>query len=561
MTKDEFIAEAKRIHNNKYEYNINNDIVYMKDNIIAICPIHGKFKTNVYEHLRNKRGCRKCTNVLNGKKQRSSKEEFINKAINIHGNKYIYDKVIYIKSNKKVIISCPIHGDFLQTPNSHLAGRGCPKCGKNTLSEKFSFSTEQFIEKARKIHGDKYDYSKVNYVNYKTPITIICPIHGEINITPQNHLRGCGCPKCRYINMGQTQSLTTEQFIQKSKELHGDKYDYSKVEYKGYDIPVTLICPIHGEFKQTPDSNLQGSGCSKCGSTLSKCEDEIFLFLKSKMKGNNIIERDRNVLGNKQEIDIFIPSKKIAIEYDGLIWHSEKYGKDKKYHLNKTEKCKENGIGLIHIFEDEYYYHKNIVLSKLSHIIGCDNNLAKAPARKCVVKEIGIQETKEFMENNHIQGFSRGTIHIGAFFKGELIGAMSLIELNKYKNNWELVRFATKNDYVCQGIGGKIFSYFIKNYNPDYVKSFADRRWTLNEDNNFYIKIGFIKSGYIKPTYWYICNKLEKYKRYHKFNFRKNILHKKYGFSLDMTENEMTEKLGIYKIWDCGLIKYEWYKN
>ena len=128
----------------------------------------------------------------------------------------------------------------------------------------------------------------------------------------------------------------------------------------------------------------------------------------------------------------------------------------------------------------------------------------------------------------------------------------------KDSDKWELTRFATDITKHCIGVGGKLFKYFVQNYNPSEVKSFADRRWTLDKDDNLYIKIGFKLDKIIKPDYCYINNKTS---LSHKFNFRKKILHKKYGLPLTMTETEMTEQLGYYKIWNCGLYKYLWKKE
>ena len=126
--------------------------------------------------------------------------------------------------------------------------------------------------------------------------------------------------------------------------------------------------------------------------------------------------------------------------------------------------------------------------------------------------------------------------------------------INEGNDKWNLSRFATDNKYICRGVGGKLFSYFIKNYSPIEVKSFADKRWTLNSNDNLYTRLGFNLYSETIPDYKYTKG----FKRFHKFNFRKQILHKKYGFPLTMTESEMTEKLGYYKIWDCGLFKYVW---
>ena len=180
--------------------------------------------------------------------------------------------------------------------------------------------------------------------------------------------------------------------------------------------------------------------------------------------------------------------------------------------------------------------------------------------RKCTIALIEKDLAENFLNTNHIQGFSSATIYIGAIFEGEIVGVMTFKICDKNSNSWELTRFATNMNYVCQGVGGKLFNWFVKHYNPNEVKSFADRRWTVDLENNLYTKLGFQLNEVLKPDYKYYNNKVNKYKRFHKFNFRKKILHKKYGLSLTMTETEMVKELGYDRIWDCGLAKYIWFK-
>ena len=166
-------------------------------------------------------------------------EDFISKAISVHGNKYDYSKVEYVGMLAKVTIICPIHGEFEQRADSHLSGYGCRYCSRSAKN-----TTESFIKAAIDVHGNKYDYSKVDYVNSKTKVTIICPTHGEFKQSPYEHLKGCGCIHCA----GKAK-YTTETFIAAAREIHGDKYDYSKVEYVNAKTKVTIICSIHGEFE------------------------------------------------------------------------------------------------------------------------------------------------------------------------------------------------------------------------------------------------------------------------------------------------------------------------
>ena len=547
LTTEEFIEQAKKVHGDKYDYSKVN-YVNAHTLVHIICPIHGDFLQTPNAHLSG-RNCFYCNGT-----PKLTREEFIDKARQIHGNKYDYSKVNYKNNDTKICIICPEHGEFFMKPSNHVnLKQGCPECGKIERAKKHQKNTLLFINEAKQIHGDRYDYSKVKYESATKKVCIICSEHGEFWQTPSSHLSGSGCPVCGKKKSNLTKSLTTEKFIEKAKQIHGDRYDYSKVNYLGYDVPVEIICKTHGSFYQTPDSHLQGKNCAKCSNNLSRCEEELFNFCYS--IDNTTKQRVRNVI-NPYELDIYIEDVKVAIEYNGHLWHSEKYKQDPLYHIKKMELCNSLGIKLFQIFEDEYVNNKEIVLEKIRHLIGQDNSKEKIMGRLCVVKEINNTEAKYFLKKYHIQGFVSSTIYLGCFYNEKLIAVMSF---KKYNNEWELNRFASDYNYICQGVGGKMFKYFIRNYSPNTVKSFADRRWTQNE-NNLYTKLGFIMEKYIPPDYKYYKPNT-KIERIHKFNFRKQILHKKYGFPLTMTEREMTKELGLLRIYDCGLIKYVWKKE
>jgi very-short-patch-repair endonuclease len=197
-------------------------------------------------------------------------EEFIEKAKKVHGDKYDYSLVDYKRTDIKVTIICPIHGKFEQTPELHLSGFNCKKCSGKNIGEKLKLSNEEFIEKAKKVHGDKYDYSLVDYINYKTPITIICKIHGEFKQTPSNHLQGYCCKKCS--NNYQPSNI---EFIEKLKKVHGDKYDYSLVEYKNNCTDIKIICKKHGVFSQNPIAHRNGSKCPHCSHNKHKTTESF----------------------------------------------------------------------------------------------------------------------------------------------------------------------------------------------------------------------------------------------------------------------------------------------
>jgi len=220
---------------------------------------------------------------------------FISKAKQIHSNKYSYNKIIYKNAHTKIIIVCPIHGEFLQTPSDHLGGYGCHFCAQNK-----KITTKEFIKKAKQVHGNKYEYGKVMYDGARIKTIIICPIHGEFLQTPNNHLAGSGCIGC-YLNT----KPTTEAFVEKCQLIHDNKYDYSKSFYTNSYTPTIIICPIHGEFLQTPNNHLAGSGCPDC----QKSKGE--LLISQTLDKNNI-----KYIKQKTFIDCINPKTKYRLKYD-----------------------------------------------------------------------------------------------------------------------------------------------------------------------------------------------------------------------------------------------------
>ena len=358
MTQQEFIERAKEVHGNKYDY---SKVEYKNSTIkvCIICPKHGEFWQVPYSHL-NGNGCRKCKYDEYKEKRSKTLEEFINNARQIHGDKYDYSKVEYKNNRTKICIICPEHGEFWQTPHNHLKGQGCMKCKLKEQGKRLKYTTEKFIEKAYKVHGNKYDYSKVNYIDSHTKVCIICPEHGEFWQKPDNHLNGWGCKKCGLKISGEKQTLTTKEFIERAKEVHGDKYDYSKVEYKNYKTKICIICPKHGEFWQLPGNHLNGWGCSICSE--SHLEKEMRNYL---LKNNIKFEEQKTFnwlkFQNNLYLDFYLPDYNIAIECQGEqhfrpVDFSGKNHKlaEKQFLLiqNRDKKkktlCEENGIKVLY---------------------------------------------------------------------------------------------------------------------------------------------------------------------------------------------------------------------
>lgn len=285
--------------------------------------------------------------------KRKTTAEFIQEAKQIHGNKYDYSKVNYINGSSKICIICPTHGEFWQNARSHLKGHGCPKCNGGIKS-----TTEDFIKKAKKLYNNKYDYSKVKYINNYTKVCIICPEHGEFWTTPNTHLDNHACPKCSNLIKNHNK-YSLEDFIDKANKIHNNRYSYKKVHYINNKTHVIITCPIHGDFKQRPDKHLIGQGCPKCNHSHGENEVERILISNNiKYECQHVIEIDKNINpSGKAYIDFYLPDYNIFIEYNGEQHYVNRkhfggridFERQKDRDIFVRNYCKENNIRLLEI--------------------------------------------------------------------------------------------------------------------------------------------------------------------------------------------------------------------
>lgn len=291
-------------------------------------------------------------------------EEFIEKAKLIHANEYNYSFVEYNGAQKKIKIICLIHGEFKQTPNNHLNKHGCPKCGLERVINGQKYNNLLFINKAKKIHQNKYDYSLVNYIDSQTKIIIICPEHGNFEQKPFSHLRGTNCPNC-----APNKKMNTDCFIKKANMTHNNKYNYSEVKYANSLTKINIICPKHGKFSQQPSAHLNGKGCPICKQ--SGGERKISRILDN----NNVeyvVEKIFDACRYKMSLpfDFYLPKHNILIEYDGIqhFKAAKFYGGEYRFILRqkidniKIEFAKNNGIELIRIAYNENIEEKLITI-------------------------------------------------------------------------------------------------------------------------------------------------------------------------------------------------------
>jgi len=282
---------------------------------------------------------------------------------------------------------------------------------------------------------------------------------------------------------------------------------------------------------------------------VSKMVQEVLEFIKENYNGD--IQKNTNSLISK-EIDIYLPEFKQSFEFNGLYWHSDIY-KSRKFHLEKTLECKEIGINLFHIWEDDWLYRKNILKSMILNKIGKISN--RIFARNCEIKVLTDNKLiRDFLEKNHLQGFVGSSIKLGLFSNNELVSIMTFGGLRKSlgqkstDGSFELLRFCNKINYNVVGGASKLMKYFIKNYSPCNIISYSD---FSRSDGNLYKKLGFELSHLSEPNYYYIINGV----RNHRFNFRKDKLVKE-GFDKNKTEVQIMRERKIMRIFDCGMEKW-----
>lgn len=267
-------------------------------------------------------------------------------------------------------------------------------------------------------------------------------------------------------------------------------------------------------------------------------------FLES--YGVEYVYNDKSVLGNGKHLDFFIPAHKMAIEFNGVYWHSELY-KDATYHLNKTIGCMDNGVKLLHVFEDDWVYKREIVKSILLNNLNLVPN--KIYARQCVVKEVSPKEANEFLNKNHIQGSCNSSVKYGLYYEGRLVSLMTFgFRKTNAKREFELIRFCNTLNTNVIGASSKLFKHFLKNVNEETILSYSDLSLF---DGKMYEMLGFTRIHLSKPNYFWVVDGV----REHRYKFNKQKLIKD-GFDASKTEVAIMHERGFYRIWGCGQVRW-----
>ena len=570
----------------------------MSTPIIIKCITHGEFKQQPRAH-KSGQGCPKCNVSVNWIPSRNT-QSFITRAKEIHGDIYDYTQTEYIKTMELLTIICPTHGPFNQLANSHLNGRGCPKCANNQLR-----TTEDFIAKSRDIHGMRYNYDLVEYSSTAQKVTILCNKHGAYMQKPVLHLRGRGCPQCGVDSMKSKLTKDAKLFFAECSATHNDKYDYSLSIYKSRQDNISILCPEHGTFLQKASDHLRGYGCAKCAQnqrystaefitkaksvhgqrykysntiytrskdiimvacdnhgpfaitaghhlsgggcpscSLSTQQHQIIEFLKSIT--DNIKINDRTLIA-PYELDIV--TDKTAIEFNGNYYHSyNNLESEQRYkHKHKADLATAAKINLMQISSHDWINNQQLVKSMISHRLGKSN---RVHARKCSIKILTNDESQTFFKLNHISGHRSASVNYGLFSDDLLLSAINF-NYHQKTNEWEIIRYASLMGYTIVGGLSKLLSSFIKEINPSNIMTFFDRRYG---EGGGYRKVGFIQIGITNPGYIYLdsnCNPAGSRIKFQKHKLD-NLLP---NFDPNLTEAENMFNNGYRRLWDAGHYK------
>lgn len=446
----------------------------------------------------------------------------------------------------------------------------------------------EFIQRAIESHDGFYTYDKVVFVNTTTKVTVTCPLHGDFEVTPNNHMkkseapegRGRGCPHCGAAKRGRRSDpiaagrATADAKIAKfaarfeadSRAVHGDLYDYSRADYRGQRTQVTIVCKKHGPFAQTPMKHIdRAQGCPECSHHRSKGEAMLVRFVSIFTEPK---VRDRSVIAPK-ELDIWLPQHQLAIEYCGEYWHGSDCEKDEPFarrrHVEKYEDCVVAAIRLLTIYESEWLARPYAIKHLIRNAMG--KGRGRIGARECALKSVGNAEAATFFEQYHVQGGEGFGVHYGLYVRDRLVACMRFtLGANDRGSNtnrvWTLTRYATR--IAVPGGASRLFRAFVDEHGPEEVKSFSDNRYF---DGGMYQRLGFVLDETLAADYQVYHPKLGLRPKaaWQRRELPKRIrdLRSVEVYDPDRdprSERQMTYLLGGHRVFDCGKRRWVWTK-
>lgn len=460
---------------------------------------------------------------------------------------YIFESI----EGRKALYRCPAHGLRKSDRYALLAGHGCKECGHAATRKGLVKPFEQIVADARTIHGDAYDYLEaIQERGKKTVLRIVCPEHGEFQQRMNNHIIGQqGCPTCRNLKISTGLRKSEQEWLSEAVLSRGNGYTYHGVEYrmepKGNKKRAYLKveCPKHGIFTQATEGHISsGHSCPSCSNSFSKWHEGLVVRLR---QFSSEVEIEYSIGEGRKKADIVLPSRNLVIELNGNFWHSSRYVAS-DHHKKRSEEFALHGYRTIHLWEHEQT--NMALLALIDSAAGKPQTLLNA--RGCTVKQVTWKEAKDFFQTNHPQGAPVArAAHIHALYhEGRIVAAMAFQQGHVRRGgaaiaDWELVRFASLAGHRVRGAASRLFSY-----RPEgSISSLSDNRLFTG---GMYEVLGFEKQRVYGPDYFYTngCGKMQT-----KQSMQKRMIEKRYGIPMEgLTEKQMAEKAGFYRVYDCG---------
>lgn len=552
MPFSEFVKTATEAHNGAYTYS-GEGWHGGQTKISLHCRVHDIAFTQIADmHMRGRTGCAKCESEKSSATQSMPQEQFIEKCLEVHGSLYDLSLVDYKNSSAQITVVCRKHGKFSCRAGNFIHRKsGCPKCSYERNGERSRHTLEAYLPRFEEAHGNTYTYNGVTVRGRTTYVNAVCGHHGGFEQTAQDHIRGIGCKKCSFKMWDQ------ESFISEAKKVHGNTYDYSKTVYVKATEKVTITCRVHGDFTQAPNYHVNsGHGCKKCGASgPSAGQIEMYGFLSSLTE----CKSDYRFNGRK-ELDIYMPNLKLAVEYNGLIWHSTKFSRSLHHLSEKSSLAALSGIRVLHVYSDEWENRRQAVEGVLTQAAGAS---ARIFARKTVFSKVPKEEASLFLETNHLRGgISGDCLSYGLFDdSGSLVAVMVFSRVVSHQglaregSTFELRRYAA----TCAVVGGpsKLFRGFLRDAKQvSTVITYSENRLFTGK---MYETLGFTHVADVPPDYWYVTANSRK--RHNKAKFRRAHLPKILGDRFDPALSEVSNcvRAGWFRLFDCGKKRWEFH--
>lgn len=522
-------ARGRASHGDKYDYlSLHTEGRYLK--LTMRCPEHGEFVQTADNHC-NGKGCAQCGGTapytLEDAKAEAAK----------FGFDYTYRELERGGRYPMLHLTCPRHGEFSQHLYNHLAGRGCEECSEEKTHTPWETLAEQATVMGKTLlrEGERNAFGQ-------RQVWLNCDEHGEYLAAAANLTKGYDCKACADKERGERARWTLEEFAETAARVHNGKFWYTAVEFKDDRTFVTAHCSKHGEFKQATDSHLRGQGCPVC--KFGAAEQSLKTFVASLTEAIPEARLDPN---SKMRWDVYAPAAKLAFEFNGTYWHSTKF-RSPSYHRNKYNAAAAQGIRTMFIYEDEWKEQRTAVESAIRAAVGAQDQ--RLQARKLHVTEPTAAQAGEFLDTYHIQKRPYGAAYVG-LADGDGLQAVLAFSMKRpgrgqayTEDCCEITRYASK--LPVQGGFSRLLKHVLKKHpKVETVYTFSDIRFFSGK---LYASLGFVQEETLRPDYFYIKGG----QRYHKANAKKDRL----GGPEGMGELERAELAGLYRVYDCGKIRW-----